>query len=97
MYLKKYRSLFEDAQKALLDFDPTHSISLGHRAYKIRVKSSDLNRGKSHGFRLIIFVLEIDEYITPLTIYFKGDKADISKEEILYHTLVVQQELDSNP
>ncbi len=94
IYLKKYRSLFRDTLEALKQFDPNNSISLGHRTYKIRVKSSDLKRGKSHGFRLIIFILEIDEMITPLVIYFKGDQADITKKKILYHTAFVEQELN---
>lgn len=93
-YLKKFRSLFEDVILSLENFSPFTSISLGRRTYKVRVKSSDLNKGKSHGFRLVVFVIKAEEYITPLVIYFKGERADMSKEEILHNLQQVQQELD---
>ena len=94
-YLKKYRSLLEDVICALENFDHRTSISLGYGTYKVRIKSSDLNKGKSGGFRLIILILEVNQLITPIVIYFKGEKSDISKEEILFHAAFVQKELES--
>ena len=92
--LKKYRSLKGDIIRELYEFDRRRAISLGHGTYKVRVSSSDLRKGKSGGFRVIVLVIEIDTLITPLTIYFKGDREDISKEEIMFHAAIIQKEIE---
>ncbi|MCX5867118.1 MAG: type II toxin-antitoxin system RelE/ParE family toxin [Proteobacteria bacterium] len=50
--------------------------------WKIRVKSSDLQKGKSGGFRLIYRWKEKEKEVFLLTVYFKSDKPDISGAEI---------------
>jgi len=74
-------------------FDKNNAINLGHHVYKIRLKSSDLRKGKSGGFRLIILLVEIDNLITPVALYFKGSQANISKKEITYHIDVITEEM----
>jgi mRNA-degrading endonuclease RelE of RelBE toxin-antitoxin system len=50
--------------------------------WKIRIASSDMNKGKSGAFRIIYLFKENDRKVYLLTIYFKGDKEDISPDEI---------------
>jgi len=41
-----------------------------------------MKKGKSGAFRIIYFFKENDRRVYLLTIYFKGDKEDISPDEI---------------
>lgn len=88
-YLKKYRHLEADLIHTLQHFRPETAIPLGRKLFKVRLKSSDIPRGKSKAFRLIIFLLEIKSVIIPITLYFKGHQADISEKEIEYHLAMV--------
>lgn len=92
-YVRKYRRLQKDIVSALEKFDKSREISLGSQTYKTRVKSSDISKGKSHAFRMIILVVEIDNIIAPVVIYFKGDRASISKKEIARHANIVNNEI----
>ena len=49
--------------------------------YKVRVRNSDIQRGKSAGYRLI-YQVESPISILLLTIYSKSDREDISANEI---------------
>jgi len=49
---------------------------------KLRIRSSDLKRGKSGGFRLLYIVLSDRELICPLLIYAKSDQADVTRREL---------------
>ncbi len=84
-YLKKFRNLETDIIKTLENFLPETSDRLGHKLYKVRLKSSNLSKGKNKSFRMIIFLLEIQNLIVPIIVYFKGDQADISPKEIEHH------------
>jgi mRNA-degrading endonuclease RelE of RelBE toxin-antitoxin system len=57
--------------------------SLGKRVYKIRLKNSDIQKGKRSGYRVISYVVDDDQKVRLLTIYAKSRKADISDDEIL--------------
>ena len=50
--------------------------------WKVRVASSDVKKGKRGGFRLIYFWKADEMKIHLLTVYFKGEKAEITKKEI---------------
>lgn len=91
--IKKYRHLKNDLILALKSFDKKSAISLGHNIYKIRVKSSDVKKGKSKSFRLIIFIWETKNTLAPVTIYFKSDKENISKKELIYHINILLNEI----
>lgn len=93
-YLKKYRSLLDDVIGALKTFDKARAIPLGANTYKLLLASSDIAKGKSGAFRMIILVLEQDSIITPLTAYFKGDRADVSKREIMDHAEAIRREIE---
>lgn len=92
-YEKKYRNIHDDVVIALEAFDKRQAESLGGKTYKIRIRSSDIPRGKSNAFRMVISFIEIDGIIIPLVIYFKGDRDSVSQEEILYHKNIIEKEL----
>ena len=94
--IRKFRHLTKDIEKTLLSFDKSLNTPVGNYTYKIRLKSSDLKRGKSKSFRLIVFVVEYANILTPVAIYFKSEREDISKAEITYHLSKVIQELESD-
>lgn len=92
-YIKKYRSLWGDICYALRVFDPRLAVRLKNGIYKIRVKSRDIPKGKNHAFRMIVLLVEVDNILAPLTIYFKGDQENISGKEIAHHVMIIEQEI----
>lgn len=50
--------------------------------WKVRVASSDVKKGKRGGYRLIYFWKTGEMKIYLLVVYFKGEKAEITKKEI---------------
>ena len=54
---------------------------IGYSVYKVRIKNSDNNKGKSAGYRMIYYVKQQDSIIL-LTLYSKSEQADISAQEI---------------
>lgn len=91
--LKKYPKLANDLTVQLENFKKELAVPLGHKLYKIRLKSSDLSKGKSKSFRLIIFIWEFKRILVPITIYFKGDLENISQQDIEYHLTRVLEEI----
>jgi len=55
---------------------------LGHNTFKIRIKNSDNNKGKSGGYRVITYFVSEDGEVYLLTIYFKSDRESILDLEI---------------
>ena len=62
---------------------------LGKKVYKIRLKSTDISKGKRGGFRVISYVVDKSKKIRLLTIYAKPKKSSISDDEI---KLILQKE-----
>lgn len=91
--VKKHPSLSDDIVSTLKSFSKEKSVSLGSNAYKIRIGDKDTSRGKSAAFRVIVLLVEVRSIIAPLVVYTKSDRATISRQEILYHASVVEQEL----
>ena len=90
---KKYRHLKADLISVLIDFDKETSIALGNNLYKIRIKSSDIRKGKNKSFRLIVFVWQNKNTLVPIVIYFKGDKENISKRDLIYYVSIILNEI----
>jgi len=90
---KKFRGIKQDVRDSLIEFDKNRAESIGASMYKVRVKSRDIPKGKSHAFRMIVLVYEFKTFIAPVAIYFKGDKENMDKEELFYHLAVVRKEL----
>ncbi|MBI1961707.1 MAG: type II toxin-antitoxin system RelE/ParE family toxin [Parcubacteria group bacterium] len=93
-YVKKYRHLARAVIHILDSFDARQHARLGGNVYKVRIKTKDLPRGKSSGFRLIVLVVEVHKYLVPATLYFKGDKDTLSQKEINDHLSAVYFELE---
>ena len=83
---KRYRSIRKDVESV------THQLAagnllgdqlagIGYAIYKVRIKNSDIQKGKSAGYRLIYY-LETASLIILLTIYSKSDRSDITVREI---------------
>ena len=60
----------------------TFKISgIGYAVFKLRVRNSDVQKGKSGGYRLIYY-LKTATGIILLTIYTKSEQADIVADDI---------------
>jgi hypothetical protein len=59
---------------------PRPNRSIGQGVYKERCPSSDMRKGQSGAFRVLILRRRID--LIPLIIYAKADREDITPEEI---------------
>ncbi len=92
-YVKKFRKLQDDLITTLESFRPETANRLGQKLYKVRLKSSDIPKGKNASFRLIVFLLESKNILTPIAIYFKSERSDMSEKEIEYHLAMALSEI----
>lgn len=81
---KRYASLKTDFADLLenLSENPVQGTSLGNNVYKIRMKISAKNKGKSGGARIISHVVIQNETVYLLTIYDKSEQETISDKQI---------------
>jgi mRNA-degrading endonuclease RelE of RelBE toxin-antitoxin system len=85
---KKHASIAQDLQntlRAMLSGEVTADKlqNVGELPiYKLRVKLSDSNKGKSAGARVIYYYAINEDSILVITIYVKVDKTGISRKEI---------------
>lgn len=93
-YAKKFKKLPQDIIFALTNFSPEQTQALGQKVYKLRLKASDLPKGKSKSFRLIVYLWHDPQMAVPITVYFKSDIQNLSREEIKYHAKLVLRELE---
>ena len=87
-YLKKFPSLTEEMKflKESLMSNPKQGISLGSGLYKIRLANKSKGTGKSGGFRVVTYLLQITETGTNIylvTIYDKSEEESIDKRDLL--------------
>lgn len=83
---KKYRRIRDDIQPIIEELQKGQSPGdkipgIGYAVFKLRVRNSDVQKGKSGGHRLIYYV-KTEAGIILLTIYIKSEKVDITSEEI---------------
>jgi mRNA-degrading endonuclease RelE of RelBE toxin-antitoxin system len=90
--VKRLRKKYRHIKKDLLDLEKVllanpragDSIpGLRGKVYKLRLASSDLERGKSGGFRVIYCFIQPDNNIYLLTIYPKSETENIRVAEIV--------------
>ena len=93
--VKKYHHLKVAVINVLENFDKNKQTHLGQNVYKIKLRTSDVSRGKSKSFRLIVLVVESGVYLVPITIYFKGDRETVSQKELNAHLETILLELRS--
>lgn len=83
---KKYPRAKDDLKEALktLMEVPTLGVPIpgGLGTRKLRVRSTDLQRGKSGGFRLIYALDHEVERIYPLLVYAKTEQSDVTRREL---------------
>ncbi len=85
---KKYRNIRSDTQPLIVELqkgeilgDRISGFGADIYIYKIRVKNSNIQKGKSGGYRLI-YLLESETSILLLTIYSKSQQEDITINQI---------------
>jgi mRNA-degrading endonuclease RelE of RelBE toxin-antitoxin system len=83
---KKYRNIRKDIESVIKQLQtgelPGDKISgVGYSVFKLRVKNSDVSKGKSGGYRLIYYCQTATGIIL-LTIYTKSEEIDISPDDI---------------
>ena len=83
---KKYRHIRSDLQTTLEEISQgnlngNQNSGVGYPVFKVRIKNSDIDKGKSGGYRLIYYI-QSPEVIIIITIYSKSDQADISAKQI---------------
>jgi hypothetical protein len=81
---KKYPSIKNDFKLVVdsLKKEPKQGKSLGKDCYKIRIAIASKGKGKSGGSRIITCVKIVAESVFLVSIYDKGDKENISENEL---------------
>lgn len=83
---KKYRHIRSDIQPVITalqngDFIGDQVPRVGYTIYKVRVKNSDLRKGKRAGYRFIYY-LQTSTQVILITLYSKTEQADVSVAKI---------------
>ena len=83
---KKYRNIRNDIKPVVEQLEqgdlPGGQIpGVGYAVFKLRVRNSDTQKGKSGGYRLIYYV-KTSTGIILLTIYAKSEQVDIAAKDI---------------
>lgn len=93
---KRYRSIQKDLALLIEQLQqgerPGDEISGNqYKVVKVRLKNSDINKGKRSGYR-VVYYLESTTKIILVTVYSKSDKSDISNT--LVESIIQQFEQD---
>ncbi|MBP5974597.1 type II toxin-antitoxin system RelE/ParE family toxin [Brasilonema sp. CT11] len=83
---KKYRQIRSDVQPVIEQLQAGEFVGdqisgTDYTVFKVRVRNSDIQKGKSAGYRLI-YQLESPTSVILLLIYSKLDQADVAADEI---------------
>ena len=83
---KRYRSIRTDLQPLIDDLQAGNFIGdqisgIGYVVFKVRLKNSDIQKGKSSGSR-VIYQLRDNSCILMLLIYAKSDQTDIAVKQV---------------
>jgi mRNA-degrading endonuclease RelE of RelBE toxin-antitoxin system len=95
---KKYRSIPQDIEPTIAQLEsgeiPGDQVpGVGYPIFKIRVRNSDAQRGKSGGYR-ILYYLKTRDRILLLTLYSKSEQDDIAAEDL---KTIIEEYERSNP
>lgn len=90
---KRYKNILEDIQefKASLEENPMLGESLGHSIYKVRVKNSNKNQGKSGGYRVITCFIGENNTVYLVKMYDKSEIESIKTDVLI---AIVDEELN---
>lgn len=94
---KRYRSIRTDLQPLIEQLQageiPGDRIAgIKYQIFKVRLKNSNIQKGKSGGYR-VIYYLKTTEGIILATIYSKSDLSDVSNEIIIEAIAQYEQEI----
>jgi mRNA-degrading endonuclease RelE of RelBE toxin-antitoxin system len=83
---KRYRQIRQDLEPILEKLKSGETLGdqipgIGFTVVKARIKNSDIQKGKSGGYRLIYW-LELESLIILLDIYSKSDQSNIEVNDI---------------
>ncbi|MDX2096540.1 MAG: type II toxin-antitoxin system RelE/ParE family toxin [Leptolyngbyaceae cyanobacterium bins.59] len=85
---KRYRNILADLQTVIQDLEAGNfvgdwipGVAENYIVYKVRIKNSNIQKGKSAGYRLI-YQVESQTSVLLLTMYSKSDREDITTGEI---------------
>ena len=84
---KKYRHIRSDIQPVINEIKSGNFVgnritgTQGYIIFKVRVKNTDIRKGKRAGYRFIYYLHTSDEVVL-ITIYSKSEQSDISSERI---------------
>lgn len=83
---KKYRHIRSDIEPVIEKLQSGEILGdqiprIEYILYKVRVRNSDVQKGKSGGYRLIYYLQKTDQ-ITLVTIYSKSEQGDIGVNQI---------------
>lgn len=84
---KKYRHIKSDVQPIIEklqagELPGTRIAGTGYEIFKVRVKNSDIHKGKSGGYRFIYY-LQTTTVVILIAIYSKSEQSDIASARIL--------------
>lgn len=82
---RKFLHVKEDLLKSLETLNLENEISIGRSIYKIRIKSRDMKKGKSGGFRAYLYFYRKKDLIVPLCMYAKSNQESITETELSHH------------
>ncbi|MBW4538446.1 MAG: type II toxin-antitoxin system RelE/ParE family toxin [Myxacorys chilensis ATA2-1-KO14] len=96
---KRYRRIRLDIQPIITQLEsgelPGDQIpGMNYTLFKVRVKNSDVQKGKSGGYRMIYY-LKTEAQILLVTIYSKSDKPDITADEV--REIITRAEIQFDP
>ena len=81
---KTYRNIDLDIKYFLQSINTKEDlgVELKSNVFKVRVKNSDKNKGKSSGYRLISYLAIVENELHLLYIYDKSKLANITEKEV---------------
>jgi mRNA-degrading endonuclease RelE of RelBE toxin-antitoxin system len=79
---KKYRRVTKDIKPVIEQLENGETpgdlmIGIGYPVFKVRVRNTDVQRGKSGGYR-VIYYLKTTTSVLLLTLYSKSDQDDVA-------------------
>jgi mRNA-degrading endonuclease RelE of RelBE toxin-antitoxin system len=97
-FAKRYRSIRSDIQPLIEQLQAGETpgdrlVGVKYQVFKVRLRNSDIQKGKSGGYR-VVYYLKTDQEVILATIYSKSDFSDVSDQVI--KDAIAQYELEIN-
>ncbi|NEQ65911.1 MAG: type II toxin-antitoxin system RelE/ParE family toxin [Symploca sp. SIO2D2] len=96
---KRYRSIRSDLEPLIIQLQagelPGNRIAgINYALFKVRLKNSDIQKGKSAGYRVIYYVKTSSKVIL-VTIYSKSDMSDVDADMLSEVITLYEQQKES--